>query len=312
VVVAVPKLTATLASTLPAAPNGFAAGTAPVFANAVQYVQVGAAATTATVSLANDTFSIAAHGLTAGTPVRFTATTLPTGISAGTTYYVISEGLTAGVFKVSATLNGSAVNLGTQVTASSLTVNSTADTFTATAHGLTAGTIVQFAGTTLPGGITAGTNYFVIAGGLTSDVFKVSATLGGTAVNMTTNGTDVTAFTGVGAAVKVFSGVAPKVTLTATAPAGATAKPSGTIKVYIGSSPVDRSREIQITGAALAAATTGVAGAATATLQQAALWSGLSSVPAAGRNLFIIIDYSGDAVYGPSSLNKQIRLTPGL
>ena len=312
VVVTVPKLAATLAVTLPVAPNGFAAGTAPAFANAVQFVQVGTTTTTATVSLANDTFAIAAHGLTAGTPVRFTATTLPTGITAGTTYYVINEGLTTGVFKVSATLNGSAVNLGTQVTAGTLTVNSTADTFTATAHGLTAGTIVQFGGTPVPTGITAGTNYFVVAGGLTSDVFKVSTTLGGTAVNVTANGTDVTAFTGVGAAVKVFkSNVAPKVTLTATAPSGATAKPSGTITAYIGASAVDRSHRIELTGATLAAATSGAAGTATATLTQAATWSWLGTVATTGKTVYLIIDYSGDGVYGTASLNKQIKITPG-
>jgi hypothetical protein len=312
VVVTVPKLAATLAVTLPAAPNGFAGGTAPAFANAVQFVQVGTTTTTATVSLANDTFAIAAHGLTAGTPVRFTATTLPTGISAGTTYYVISEGLTAGVFKVSARPYLSAVNLGTQVTAGTLTVNSTADTFTATAHGLTAGSIVQFGGTPVPTGITAGANYYVIAGGLTSDVFKVSTTLGGTAVNVTANGTDVTAFTGVGAAVKVFkSNVAPKVTLTATAPSGATAKPSGTITAYIGASAVDRSHRIEITGATLAAAASGAAGTATATLTEAATWSWLGTVATTGKTVYLIIDYSGDGVYGSASLSKAVKVTTG-
>lgn len=321
VVVSVPKLTATLASTLPAAPNGFTAGTAPAFANTVQNVRVGTA--NATLSYTNDTFAIASHGLTAGTRVTFTATTLPAGITAKTPYYVISDGLTTGAFKVSATVNGSAVDLGTRVSESTLTVNSagtagtaTADTFTSTtAHSLTAGTIVQFAGTTLPAGITAGTNYFVLGegtGGLTSTVFKVSATLNGTAVNMTSNGSAVSAFTGGGVAVTVFkANLAPRVTLTATGQSGASAKPSGTIRVYIGASPVDRSREIQITGAQLAAAATGAVGSATATLTQSALWAGLGSVPTAGRNMFLIIDYSGDGVYGATSLNKQIRVTPG-
>jgi hypothetical protein len=280
----------------------------------VQNIQVGTVA--ATLSYTNDTFAIASHGLTAGTRVTFTATTLPAGITANTPYYVISDGLTTGAFKVSATLNGSAVDLGTQVSASTLTVNATTDTFTATsAHSLAAGSIVHFEGTTLPAGITAGTNYFVLgegAGGLTSTVFKVSTTSGGTAVNMTTAGTAVKAFTGGGVAVKVYkANVAPKVTLTATGPSGATAKPSGTIRVFIGASAVDRSREIQLTGAQLAAAATGAVGSATASLTQAALWAGLGSVPTAGRNMFLIIDYSGDGVYAPSSLNKQIRVTPG-
>jgi hypothetical protein len=49
--------------------------------------------------------------LVAGDPVQFTTTgTLPTGLSAGTTYYVISTGLTSGAFEVSATLGGAAIN----------------------------------------------------------------------------------------------------------------------------------------------------------------------------------------------------------
>lgn len=55
---------------------------------------------------------------------------------------------------------------------------------THTAHGLVAGDPIFF-GTTgaLPTGITAGTKYFVIAGGLTANAFEFSATLGGSAVN---------------------------------------------------------------------------------------------------------------------------------
>lgn len=52
-----------------------------------------------------------AHGLTAGNPVVFSTTgALPTGLTAGTTYYVIAAGLTANSFEVSATIGGSAIN----------------------------------------------------------------------------------------------------------------------------------------------------------------------------------------------------------
>jgi hypothetical protein len=52
-----------------------------------------------------------AHGLAAGDAVKFTTTgALPTGITAGTTYYVISAGLTANTFRVSATVGGAAIN----------------------------------------------------------------------------------------------------------------------------------------------------------------------------------------------------------
>jgi len=51
------------------------------------------------------------HGLVAGTAVVFTTTgALPTGVTAATTYYVISDGLATATFQFSATLGGSAVN----------------------------------------------------------------------------------------------------------------------------------------------------------------------------------------------------------
>lgn len=52
-----------------------------------------------------------AHGLKSGTKISFTTTgALPTGVVAGTTYYVIATGLTADAFQFSATLGGSAVD----------------------------------------------------------------------------------------------------------------------------------------------------------------------------------------------------------
>lgn len=52
-----------------------------------------------------------AHGLLANTPVIFaTSGALPTGFVAGTTYYVISTGLTANEFQLSATQGGTAIN----------------------------------------------------------------------------------------------------------------------------------------------------------------------------------------------------------
>jgi len=52
-----------------------------------------------------------AHGLTLNDSIRFTTTgALPTGLVVGTTYFVISAGLTANTFEVSTSLGGSAVN----------------------------------------------------------------------------------------------------------------------------------------------------------------------------------------------------------
>lgn len=57
-----------------------------------------------------------------------------------------------------------------------------------TAHGLVAGDPVTFKTTgALPTGITADSTYYVIATGLTADTFRISATVGGAAVN--TSGT---------------------------------------------------------------------------------------------------------------------------
>lgn len=68
------------------------------------------------------------------------------------------------------------------------------DLFTVTGHGLAAGDPFVFSDLTGGAGITAGQSYFVIASGLTADDFRVSATLGGSTINVTT---DLTAGSGV-------------------------------------------------------------------------------------------------------------------
>lgn len=72
---------------------------------------------TFTVTIASPgVFTFTGHGLGAGDKVTFSTTgALPTGLTAGTTYFVIATGLTANTFQVSATEGGSAVNTsGTQ------------------------------------------------------------------------------------------------------------------------------------------------------------------------------------------------------
>lgn len=80
-------------------------------------VSLAPPSTTVTVTIATPgVVSWTAHGLPAGWPVKFsTSGALPTGITAGTVYYVIATGLTANTFQISATPGGSAVNTsGTQ------------------------------------------------------------------------------------------------------------------------------------------------------------------------------------------------------
>lgn len=201
------------------------------------------------------------HGFAVDTPIVFTTTgALPTGLSAGTTYYVRSP--TVSTFQVSATAGGASINTtgsqsGTHTCGlaanynvppltntlvwspsrstnkygmfdQSLTASTTADSLlrvqlkpgafdsfyadgvdadyaqadltinngtptitiaspgvvTMAAHGFIAGTQVVFFTTgALPTGIVAGTIYYVIAAGLTTNTFEISATLGGAAIN---------------------------------------------------------------------------------------------------------------------------------
>src|SRR3990167_9165645 len=69
-------------------------------------------ADTVTVTIASPgVFTLTAHGFGIGTVVYFSTTgALPTGLTAGTAYYVVKEGLTANAFEVSTTISGTAVN----------------------------------------------------------------------------------------------------------------------------------------------------------------------------------------------------------
>jgi hypothetical protein len=67
----------------------------------------------------------------------------------------------------------------------------TANTVDSPGHGLTTNDRVVFwptIGAALPTGLSEDTGYFVIAAGLTTDVFSVSTTLGGAAVDITAIG----------------------------------------------------------------------------------------------------------------------------
>lgn len=65
-----------------------------------------------TITIASPSvITLASHGLTVNDIVKFTTSgTLPTGIVSGTSYYVISTGLTANAFEISATAGGTAIN----------------------------------------------------------------------------------------------------------------------------------------------------------------------------------------------------------
>lgn len=87
----------------------------PLFTGAARVATYGASRIekTVTINVGTAVFTAASHGLSADDQVTFKATdgALPTGITTGTTYYVISSGLTTDEFKVSATSGGASITL---------------------------------------------------------------------------------------------------------------------------------------------------------------------------------------------------------
>lgn len=74
------------------------------------------------------------------------------------------------------------------------TADATANDVQSVAHALAANDRVVFEqveGLTVPAGLTAGTLYYVISTGLTTDAFRVSTTLGGAAVDITGTGSAI-------------------------------------------------------------------------------------------------------------------------
>jgi Flp pilus assembly protein TadG len=120
----------------------------------------------------------ASHGLTAGTSVVFQTTgSLPTGITAGTTYYVTSYGLATNTFDLTTQSSSTAFTIGPKYTTVTIS-NATPAVFTATGHGLTIGTNITLTTTnTLPTGLATATNYYVATVPSTS-TFTVTTTSG--------------------------------------------------------------------------------------------------------------------------------------
>ena len=91
-----------------------------------------------------------------------------------------------------------------ELTQGTFTVVADTDIFTSAAHGLIVGNVVEFkTATTLPAGLTALTTYYVISVP-TVDTFKVSATKGGTSVNVTDTGTGVHTFLKQGSGRRIY------------------------------------------------------------------------------------------------------------
>ena len=134
----------------------------------------------------------ARKGLTwaaAASGAKALAATLPTwDVPAGTTvaWWGGWDAVTVGTFLFMMPVGAS---LPTNMSVSAAGV--TANTIDSEAHGLTTNDRVVFwpgSGSGLPAGLTVGTIYHVIAAGLTVDVFSVSTTSGGSAVDITDEG----------------------------------------------------------------------------------------------------------------------------
>ena len=238
-VVTIAKATPTLATvtTLPAAPNGFVAGTSPVFANAAKTVKIGTTA---------------------------------------------------------------------------ITVNASTDVITTPVHGLAVNDVVYFganstSAATAPSGLTKEQAYYVLTVPSTTTM-TVSATRGGDRV-------DITATTAPVNIAAFKSNVAPKFSATVTAPTGVTITPTGSVRVYIGTSPSDKSHEItsDSTGLTLAAGTVAGQATLTGTLSKASTWTWVNAgnlATTTGVTAYLIIDYVGDDAFATATLNKQIKVTP--
>lgn len=87
---------------------GFVPGVAPVYS----YSPATSSSTVTITNASPGVISWTSHGLSVNQEVIFTNSggALPTGLTSGTIYYVISAGLTANAFEVSATVGGSAIN----------------------------------------------------------------------------------------------------------------------------------------------------------------------------------------------------------
>ena len=158
---------------------------------------------TATITIASPAVVTVSVAPPNGTPVVFSTTgALPTGLTAGTVYYVVNA--TATTFEVSATVGGSSINTsGTQsgvqtvkIPTFSITSGSTTVTIVDTSLNVQSATMasnvitvasapfsgaeVSFSGASLPAGISATSVYYAIQ--LSSTTFSISSTVGGSVV----------------------------------------------------------------------------------------------------------------------------------
>lgn len=101
--------------------------------------------------------------------------------------------LDCGLRNVTPTISVTHAGLFTKGANKTGTAAASTDLISITSHGYSAGDLVVVSGLTGGAGLTAGWPYFVIAAGLTSGAFAVSETSGGSAVDITSDASGLTA-----------------------------------------------------------------------------------------------------------------------
>lgn len=101
--------------------------------------------------------------------------------------------LDCGLRTTTPTIGITHASLWTKQASKTGTATASSDLVNITSHGYSAGDVVVLSGLTGGAGLTSGWVYFVIATGLTSNVFSISETSGGTAVDITSDASGLTA-----------------------------------------------------------------------------------------------------------------------
>ena len=146
------------------------------------------------------TINLTAHGFVGGERIVLTDLVGGAPLDSDFVYFVLAAGITADTFQISETDGGTPLTFATLTSAnmqvvsdvyegSNITASAATDLITSPAHGFVVDDAVQFTVLVGGAGLDINTLYYVIASGFTVDTFKVSLTLGGAAVDITTDAT---------------------------------------------------------------------------------------------------------------------------
>ena len=158
--------------------------------------EIDGGAVTATTMDFNDAVEVGANLTLTATTVNFDGATIDSDTgqnrtltinASGTTTIKSAVGVTDPLASLTTDLTGTLKFQGSVTSIGSVTIADAGDLFTLASHGLAEGDAVIF-GTTV-GNVVAGTEYYVIAAGLTANDFQVSTTPGGTVFDPAGSGT---------------------------------------------------------------------------------------------------------------------------